>query len=184
MKKRLISLILLVTLCLSLTNANAELWPTVYGYAETKLDTRSGPATEYTTCGRYNLAGQYLRIVSYAYDCNGVLWLQVAVPYKNKYRCVYTGAKRFDRSTFSLYDLPQEGSTPDFVRAVMNSSCNPLYGPGYEFDTYADLRLAAGSTVSVVQYINGYAQVEFIGYSRSAGRQLYRCWVDQDYLSY
>lgn len=48
---------------------------TVKGLATQKLATRSGPATEYTEPGSFNVAGKYIRILSITYDSNGVGWL-------------------------------------------------------------------------------------------------------------
>ena len=55
------------------------------------------------------MKGQYIRILSRAWDKrNGIWWVKCEIPYKNKIRVLWTGWKRFDHSTINLEDLPEE----------------------------------------------------------------------------
>ena len=44
-----------------------------------------------------------------AYDKkNGIWWVKCVIPYKGEERILWTGYKRFDKTTLSLDDLPEE----------------------------------------------------------------------------
>ena len=74
----------------------------LYALATSKLATRSGPGTEYTEEGTYQVAGQMIRILAKAYDINNVCWVQCRIPYQNRYVTAWTGWKRFDHSTLDI----------------------------------------------------------------------------------
>ena len=81
----------------------------LYGLAKQKLATRYGPSTKYEDGGTYNVAGQYIRILSRAYDrANGIWWVKCEIPYRNEIRVLWTGYKRFDSSTIPLDSIPIE----------------------------------------------------------------------------
>ena len=80
-----------------------------YGLAKQKLATRSGPGTQYAEKGTYNVSGQYIRILSRAWDDrNGIWWVKCEIPYKGETRILWTGYKRFDSSTLPLDAIPVE----------------------------------------------------------------------------
>ena len=81
----------------------------LYGLAVQKLATRNGPGTTYDEKGTYNVAGQYIKVLSRAWDSrNGIWWVKCEIPYHGEIRVLWTGWKRFDHSTISLDDLPEE----------------------------------------------------------------------------
>lgn len=106
-----------------LTDAEAAAWqsgqtgPTappsagkaVYGLTIDKLATRKGPGTQYEGGGTYNVKGQYIQVLAKAYDKrNGIWWVKCVIPYHGEQRILWTGYKRFDHSTLSLDQLPEE----------------------------------------------------------------------------
>lgn len=79
----------------------------VYGLATQKLATRSGPGTQYSEEGTYYVAGQYIKVVSRAYDSrNGIWWVRCEIPTESGTRLLWTGYKRFDSSTLPLESIP------------------------------------------------------------------------------
>ncbi len=79
----------------------------IYGLATAKLSTRKGPGTQYKEGGTYNVKGQYIRILSRAYDDrNGIWWVKCEIPYKKQTRVLWTGWKRFDHNITSLESIP------------------------------------------------------------------------------
>ena len=81
----------------------------VYGLTIDKLATRKGPGTQYDGGGTYSVKGQYIQVLAKAYDGrNGIWWVKCVIPYKGEDRILWTGWKRFDHSTISLDDLPEE----------------------------------------------------------------------------
>lgn len=81
----------------------------VYGLTIDKLATRKGPGTQYEGGGTYSVKGQYIQVLAKAYDNrNGIWWVKCVIPYHGENRILWTGWKRFDHSTISLDDLPEE----------------------------------------------------------------------------
>ena len=79
-----------------------------YALAIQKLATRSGPGTQYSEPGTFNVKGQMIRILSKAYDSGGVLWVKCVIPYKGSTVIAWTGWKRFDHSTLDINTVPYE----------------------------------------------------------------------------
>lgn len=143
----------------------------VMGLTTDKLSGRSGPSTAYSEVGTYKVKDEWIKLISYAYDHNGVCWVQCEVPYGNKLRRIYTGLKRFDSTSFNLYDLPEEAYGDVEVRVIKTSK--PLYGPGEGYGVYkTGLTVDKGQRVITVSEENGYAQVEW-----TTSKQSYRAWV-------
>ena len=81
----------------------------VYGLTIDKLATRKGPGTQYDGGGTYSVKGQYIQVLAKAYDNrNGIWWVKCVIPYRGEDRILWTGWKRFDHSTISLDQLPEE----------------------------------------------------------------------------
>ena len=81
----------------------------VYGLTVSKLATRKGPGTQYEGGGTYNVKGQYIKVLAKAWDKrNGIWWVKCEIPYRKETRILWTGWKRFDHTTISLDDLPEE----------------------------------------------------------------------------
>lgn len=142
-----------------------------------KLATRSGPSTQYSETGTYKVKGEYVRLLSFAYDRSDVCWIQCEVPYRNKLRRVYTGLKRFDTTTFDLNSVPEED--PLEYPAVVGITSWAMYGPGKGYDIYDRLMVEEGQDAVIIAIENGYAQVEWQTAERS-----YRAWVPLYTLEY
>ena len=81
----------------------------LYGLAIMKLATRSGPGTQYSEQGTYFVEGQYIRVLSRAWDSrNEIWWVKCEIPYGNGVKILWTGYKRFDSSTLPLSSIPIE----------------------------------------------------------------------------
>ena len=81
----------------------------VYGLTVDRLATRKGPGTQYEGGGTYNVKNQYIKVLAKAWDKrNGIWWVKCEIPYHGQTRVLWTGYKRFDHSTLSLDDLPEE----------------------------------------------------------------------------
>jgi len=150
------------------TNGSTE--SIVQALATDNLATRSGPATQYRETGTYQIKGEYVRLVSFAYDRNGLCWVQCEVLYGDTLRRVYTGLTRFDTTTFDLRGVPEE--TPLDHQAKVIAISKAMYGPGEGYDTYAQLTVNEGQTVTVITIENAYAQVEW-----TTPTQSYRAWL-------
>lgn len=150
----------------------------VQGWTVDNLSTRSGPSTEYRSTGTYKVKGQWVRILSYAYDVNDLCWLQCEVPYGSKLRRVYTGLKRFDASTVDLTTLMQEDPLA-FVPVKVLYTSKALYGPGDGYGEYDSLTVDKNKTVQLISTEGDYALVEW-----KTMKQRYRAWVHLSTLDY
>lgn len=130
--------------------------PLIYGTLNQRMATRTGPSTDYPEPGTFLSKGKQVRIISVAFDANEVPWVQVELTYGKKHIRAYTGLKRFDQ--VDVNDIPREFNY-DF-EAILNQDVTPLYGPGTEYSAYS-FTLEAGSSVSVIDYENGYAMCDF-----------------------
>ena len=97
---------------LGLENAGSGTGPNVgelYGLAIEKLATRDGPGTQYKEKGTYSVKGEYIKVLSRAWDSrNGIWWVKCEIPYKGETRVLWTGYKRFDSGTLPLDAIPVE----------------------------------------------------------------------------
>ena len=81
----------------------------VYGYTVDKLATRKGPGTQYEGGGTYSVKNQWIKVLAKAWDKrNSIWWVKCEIPYHGEIRVLWTGWKRFDHSTISLDQLPEE----------------------------------------------------------------------------
>ncbi len=94
--------------------------------ATTRLATRTGPTTEYTEPGTFYLEGSYVKIVSIAYDENGVPWVQCEISEGYGLMRVYTGLKRFDAATVALPTFDLDGLKPAPIRRTRDF-CRPSF---------------------------------------------------------
>ncbi|MCR5297110.1 MAG: hypothetical protein K6E17_06840 [Clostridiales bacterium] len=79
----------------------------LYGLTIDKLATRKGPGTQYDGGGTYSVKGQYIKVLTRAYDKrNRIWWVKCEIPYRNEIRVLWTGYKRFDASTIPLETIP------------------------------------------------------------------------------
>lgn len=154
----------------STTTSNATVESIVKARAADNLATRSGPAAKYRETGTYPVKGEAVRLLSRAYDEDGICWVQCEVRSGNELRRVYTGAQRLDAATFDLGGVPEETPLGDPAKAAAASKA--MYGPGDGYDTYDALTVEKGQTVTVIAIENEYAQVEW-----ATSVQRYRAWV-------
>ena len=81
----------------------------IYGLTIDKLATRKGPGTQYDGGGTYNVKGQKIKVLAKAWDKrNSIWWVKCEIPYHGQIRVLWTGYKRFDKSTLPLELLPEE----------------------------------------------------------------------------
>ncbi len=169
MKRAFIGLILLLAVFVCAIGAAGEAYD-VEALAADRLATRSGPGTEYRDTGTYPVKGEYVRLLSRAYDENDLCWMQCEVVSGRKLRRVYTGLQRFDATSFDLADVAEEDPLDYLAKAT--ATCRAMYGPGDGYDTYDSLTVDKGQTVTVIAIENDYAQVEW-----TTSKQSYRAWV-------
>lgn len=148
-----------------------------WGLATTKIATRSGPSTEYTEPGTFKVSGNYLKIVSIAYDENALPWVQCEISSNGGTMRVYTGLKRFDTSTFDLSNVTNESTYWSYA-AQVSSAYELRYGPGNEYALMSGYKLNSGKSVVVITTEGSWAQVQF---TTSKG-YLCRGWIPTDYL--
>ena len=137
------------------------------------LATRSGPSTQYTGCGSYKMKGQYVTVLSRAFDNGGVQWAQVEISYGGATRRMYTGVKRLNLSNRELSMIREEDMNFFLGYGVINGRVNPKWGPGSYYATYTDRTFYDGDEVAVINIENGYYQVEC--YHTSG--EIFRCWI-------
>lgn len=155
---------------------------TVKALANQKLATRTGPATEYTEPGTFNLKGQYVSLVSLAYDENGVPWVQCEIWANGKPQRVYTGLKRFDTSTFDVNELPVE--TPLYWDASMRANVEVIGGPDIKYGSIHQ-DVYRGQNVTIIAFEGSYAQIQFTVYTEKKDKtELCRGWVPYQALDY
>ena len=105
-------------------SSSAGLW----GLAKQKLATRDGPGTTYNEKGTYNVAGQYIRVLSRAWDKrNNIWWVKCEIPYRNEIRVLWTGYKRFDSGTLPLESIPIEGETAPVTQPPASAGWSKAY---------------------------------------------------------
>ena len=143
------------------------------------LATRSGPSTQYTGCGYYQMKGQKVRAISRAFDNGGVQWVQIDFEYDGAIRRAYTGAQRLNLTTKQLAQLPEEDLTEYIGYGTINANVNPKWGPGEWYTTYTDRTMRKGARVAVINYDNGYYMVE----SYHTDGNVLRSWVPSNYVN-
>ena len=184
--KRMLALTLLLALALlpacasaywdAATNSGYAYYemPVLYGTLNRPMATRTGPSTDYTEPGTFFAAGEVVRIISIAYDENQVPWVQVDIDYGRKHLRAYTGLKRIDG--ISPGDIPREDNL--FLDCTVLETVTPQCGPGLDYTPCA-FTIDEGTTVSVVDYENGYAMCELDFGGKHNWR---RFWIDVDML--
>ena len=191
--KKILCVILTAVLCAACLAACADGWVVPGGNAgcgggfggisarlTDDLATRSGPSTTYTGCGSYRMKGQYVTVLSRAYDNGGVLWVEVEFQYGGGYRRAWTGAKRLDLSAGQLKAVPEENMRSFCGYGTVRSTAVPRFGPGSLYATYGDRNFRAGDQVAVIRISSGYCLVERY---HTDGHVL-RCWIPADQVQY
>lgn len=82
--------------------------PDIYGLATSKLALRSEPNNKSKEFGTYRMEGEWIVLTARHWDnTNSIWWVEVNFEYGDDYITGWTGLKRFDSSTFDLYELPE-----------------------------------------------------------------------------
>ncbi|NMD38509.1 MAG: hypothetical protein GYA87_07515 [Christensenellaceae bacterium] len=125
-----------------------------YATLNQKMATRTGPSTRYTEPGTYPKDTE-IRIIEKELDDNNVPWGLVEFSYRKVKFRAYTGMKRIDCDA----DLvPWGNSLNEITYTLKNSSF--YYGPGTEYAKHK-YDIAAGSSIILIDYENGYAMIDF-----------------------
>ena len=173
MKKLIMSIALMMVICFACMAAMADGWVVPGGSSSgggsgyglnarliEDLATRSGPSTQYTGCGYYQMKGETVRATGRAFDNGGVQWVVVEFTYGGATRRVYTGEQRLNLTQSQLNQLPEENRAVFIGYGTVNTSVNPKWGPGNWYVTYSDRTLTSGTRVAVISYENGFYEVE------------------------
>jgi len=185
--KKMISVMAAMVICLMSACAFAGGWTVPGGNSDSgysdwsgisaqlieDLATRSGPSTTYTGCGSYKMKGQYVTVLSRAYDNGGVLWVEVEFSYGGGYRRAWTGAKRLNISSSALARIPEIDMNAWLGYGTISRTVSPRFGPGTLYATYGDRDFHRGDQVAVIRYDGGYCLVE----RYHSGGNILRCWV-------
>jgi len=152
-----------------------------YGLATMNLATRTGPATEYTEPGTFNLKGQYIKLISSACDSGGVTWLQCEITADGQLMRVYTGLKRFDQGTFSLWNLKTEQGY--WYSTNTQAGFTPRMGPGNQYKAESAY-IPYGAQVTIVTEEDGWLQFEYDTGIIKSGSATYilRAWAPSGYF--
>lgn len=194
MKKRFMFIAVMMVICMACTTVTAGGWEVpsnnrngnAYSgggsgyYLDARLvedlATRSGPSTEYTGCGYYQMKGETVRAVSRAFDKGGVQWVAVEFSYSGATRRVYTGSQRLNLTDSQLAKLPEENMTVFIGYGTVQGNVNPKWGPGSWYVTYTDRTLYNGDRVAVISYENGFYMVECY----QTNGEILRCWIPSE----
>ena len=137
-----------------------------------RMATRSGPSTNYDGLGSYFTEGDWVTVMTKAYDKrNGIWWVQVEFKYQGTPRRAYTGVKRVD---VDLDFIPEEYA---ICQAHVDYACDAYYGPGTSFSRHKN-PIPAGTFGTVFNTENGFAQLEF-----QDGSNKRRVWLPTDALT-
>lgn len=172
-KKRMMAFVLLLMMLFS-CSATAETW----ARATEKLSTRSGPGTQYRDTGSYDLRGQWVKILSCAYDKYGTCWVECEIlDRKGDPMWLYTGLKRFDPSSYDRNEIEEEMIIGLESRATRTSKAK--FGPGTNFTTYKELTVDKNQRIQLIKVVGDWVQVEWKTSKRS-----YRAWIPCDAQAY
>lgn len=80
-----------------------------WALATAKLSLRGGPGTSFKDLGTYNVKGEYIELTAKAWDsANSIYWVKCTFNYKGKTIVGWTGAQRFDGSSYDIEGLPYQ----------------------------------------------------------------------------
>ncbi|MBE5798115.1 MAG: hypothetical protein E7327_12195 [Clostridiales bacterium] len=142
--------------------------------------TRSGPSNDYDEPGSFYSAGDYVNVVSKAWDPeNDIWWFQIELNYRGEWMRAYTPANRIDLDP-SL--VPTENDDGDAREVLLDHRV--YFGPGYEYKMYKVSMLYKGSRAVIYGYEEKdgmlWAQVHYHDYAIGEDR---RGWVPAEVLS-
>jgi len=163
--KKLLSLML--ALCIMAVSLPA-MAATEARVTESRIATRSGPATKYTEPGSFLYRGANVTVHSKVWDDrNEMYWLQVEFTSGNEKYRVYTGDWRL---SVDLTWVPDE-IIEDYT--WFNYNVRGYAGPGYDYHYYQDILLYRDSECRIIEVENDFALVD----TSSSSKGWTRVWV-------
>lgn len=175
MLKRIISLLILITLVSSLALADG-----MQGYTaklNKKIATRTGPSRSYDEPGTFfisNWASQTVTVYTKAYR-DGVWWVLVDFAERGHPYRLYTGASRVE---IDLSMIPEEKPIGTFSLG-WNNDITGYYGPGTNY-TGIKKAVPKGASGDVYAVENGYVWIDFFDSESNKQR---RAWVKSELVS-
>lgn len=122
----------------------------------TRIATRSGPATSYTEPGSFLAAGDEVIVHSKVRDdVNEIWWVQVEFTYRGEKYRVYTGDWRLD---VNLDYVPYE-IVEDYSSRVLYT-VQGWAGPGYDYHQYDDVTVRQNTWCQIIEVENDFALVD------------------------
>lgn len=168
MKKRIVAMLGALALMLSMVGAAAS----VRAVPNQSLGLRTGPNTRYAWL---STMPESTDIAAYEYEeGNDVTWVLVEYTYRGEVYRGYTGLKRMT----VLGSVPWASHL--YIGAWANRDCSVLAAPTSRGAWRADL--AESDYVTVLDYENGYAYVEFYDRLEEADSRgyVFADWLDED----
>lgn len=132
---------------------------------------RSGPGNQYAGLGKYGKDDQILYAYSAVRGSSGGWWIQIEIRSDGRARRGYVSA---DDVNLDPSSLPKESQ---LGQAQVTQSSTLAYGPGSGYG-HAKSTVENGSTVTIINYENGYAQIE---YTDESGK-IQRGWISSNAL--
>lgn len=146
-----------------------------YARLNQSIATRMGPGTEYVEAGTYLREGDYVTVLTKAWDAtNGIWWVQVEFEYDGNLYRLYTGAQRMN---VNLTNVPEE--TPQGIVYVTRDA-DAWTCPDYARCWLWNDTVYRGTSAVLMEVENGYGLVECWNDYKN---QPWRVWLDLDDLS-
>jgi len=142
--------------------------------------TRSGPSNDYDEPGSFFSAGDYVNVLSKAWDSeNDLWWFQIEFNYRDEWLRAYTPENRIDLDPKLV---PTENDEGDAREVLLDHRV--YFGPGYDYKMYKISMLYEGSRAVIYGYeeVDGvlWAQIHYHDYAVEEDR---RGWVPAEVLS-
>ncbi len=155
----------------------------IIGQLKERIATRSGPGTWYDEPGSFFGKGDYVSVITKAWDEeNGIWWFQVEFQYDGEWYRAYTPASRIDLNPGSIPSEDADIMNPDSRRVLYDQRV--YFGPGEEYKMYKVSMLYEGSKADLIyaEELNGeiWALVHYFDYATDEDR---RGWVPMEALS-
>ena len=162
------------------TPVPAPLPVSVYATMKDKLATRTGPSTDYTECGTFDLTGQKVGVISIAKDNKGTDWVLVEAYESGKPLLrAYTGLTRLNLTDSQLSQIPKEAESVFIGGGKVKEDIIPKRGPGNTYINFDNkFTIKQGTYVNIIRFEGDYCLVE---YPHTSGKT-HRCWIPSDYI--
>lgn len=151
---------LLMILCL-MTGAASALAATDGYVTDSRIATRSGPATKYTEPGSFLSYGSWVKAHTKVWDSsNQMYWVQVEFSSGRETYRAYTGDWRL---SIDLSSVPDEIVLDN---TWLNSNTRGYAGPGTNYHYYGDILLYKDSNCRIIEVENDFALIDTSGSSQ------------------